>query len=44
MTVTALFPVSPPIVDGSHEFLLFLMLCQNFWEICSVKWKNKFWT
>ena len=30
MTVTALFPVSPPTVDGSHDFLLFLMLCQNF--------------
>jgi len=30
MTVTAWFPVSPPTVDGSHDFLLFLMLCQNF--------------
>ena len=30
MTVTALFPVSPPTVYGSHDFLLFLMLCQNF--------------
>ena len=30
MTVTALFPVSPPTVDGSHDFLLFLILCQNF--------------
>jgi len=30
MTVTAIFPVSPPTVDGSHDFLLFLMLCQNF--------------
>jgi len=30
MTVTALFPVSPPTVDGSHDFLLFLMLCLNF--------------
>jgi len=30
MTVTALFPVSPPTVDGSHDFLLFLMRCQNF--------------
>jgi len=30
MTVTALFPVSPPTVDGNHDFLLFLMLCQNF--------------
>jgi len=30
MTVTALFPVTPPTVDGSHDFLLFLMLCQNF--------------
>ena len=29
MTVTALFPVSPPTVDGSHGFLLFLRLCQN---------------
>jgi len=37
MTVTALFPVFPPTVDGSHDFLLFLMLCQNFWEFCSVK-------
>jgi len=26
MTVTALFPVSPPTVDGSHDFLLFLIL------------------
>ena len=30
MTVSALFPVSPPTVDGIHDFLLFLMLCQNF--------------
>ena len=30
MTVTASFPVYPPTVDGSHDFLLFLMLCQNF--------------
>ena len=30
MTVTAIFPVSPPTVDGSHDLLLFLMLCQNF--------------
>ena len=30
MTVTALFPVSSPTADGSHDFLLFLMLCQNF--------------
>jgi len=30
MTVTALFPVSPPTVDGSHDFLLFLMLFQSF--------------
>ena len=30
MTVTASFPVSPPAVDGSHDFLLFLMFCQNF--------------
>jgi len=30
MTVTVLFPVSPPTVDGSHDFLLFLMFFQNF--------------
>ena len=30
MTVTALYLVSTPTVDGSHDFLLFLMLCQNF--------------
>jgi len=30
MTVTALFPVSTPTVDGSYDFLLFLMFCQNF--------------
>jgi len=30
MTVSALFPVSPPTVDGSHDILLFLMICQNF--------------
>jgi len=30
MTMNALFPVSLPTVDGSHDFLLFLMLCQNF--------------
>ena len=32
VTVTALFPVSPPTADGSHDFLFFLMLCQNFLE------------
>ena len=37
MTVTALFPASPPTVDGSRDFLLFLMLYQNFLEVCSVK-------
>jgi len=30
MKVTALFPVSPPTADGSHDFLIFMMLCQNF--------------
>jgi len=30
MTVTTLFPVSPTTVDGSHDFLLFLMFCRNF--------------
>ena len=30
MTVTALFPISPTTVDGSHDFLLFLMLFQNY--------------
>ena len=30
MTATALFPVSLPTADGSHDFLLFLMLCQKF--------------
>jgi len=38
VTVIASFPVSPPtVVDGSHDFLLFLMFCHNFWEICSIK-------
>jgi len=30
VAATASFPVSPPTVDGSHDFLLFLMFCQNF--------------
>jgi len=30
MTVTASFLDSPPTVDGNHDFLLFLMFCQNF--------------
>ena len=31
MTTTASFPVSlPSIDDGSHDFLHFLMFCQNF--------------
>ena len=28
--IFSVFPVSPPTADGSHDFLLFLMLCQNF--------------
>ena len=30
MTVTTSFPVSPPTVDGSPDFLLFPMFWQNF--------------
>jgi len=33
MTVTALFFVSPPTVDGSHDFLLFLMFYKNSSEL-----------
>jgi len=28
-TVTATFLVSPPAIDGSHDFMLSLMFCQN---------------
>jgi len=37
MTVTVLFLVSPPTADGSHDFSLFLMLCQNFLgDLCTL--------
>ena len=33
ISVTSSSPVSPPTVDGRHNFLLlFLILCQDIWE------------